>query len=947
VTRFNRLFRLHFFWRASRQAGLCWRKTVWFCLPLLLLTQPVLSQKLTGMTDPTVAQVQSQFLAPPDDSRIMMRWWWFGTAVTKPELAREIKAMKAAGIGGFEIQPVYPLVLDDAAKGIQNLPYLSTGFLDALHFAAGEGQAQGMRVDLTLTSGWPYGGTYLPVALAAGMLRVVRVPVSAADESIPVPAIGEGEKLLAAFQILGDGEDFQVSRPRLLPLDVKQGRLRLASAPRAHDTVLFFISSRTGQIVKRPAVGATGFVLDHYDRAAIEDHLHTVGNPLLHAFGNNPPYSVFSDSLEVYGSDWTPDFLQQFQQRRGYDLTPYLPALVGNMGTLTRAVRHDWGETLTELVEENYLTPIHQWAAQHGTLFRAQNYGTPPVVLSSNSLVDLPEGENYHWREFSETRWAASASHLYGRPVTSAEVWTWLHSPAFRGTPLDLKAEADLDFLNGINQLIGHGWPYSPPSAGNPGWSFYAAGAWNDHNPWWFVMPQVTRYLQRVSYVLRQGRPVNDVAILLPTDDAWANFTPGHDSVSEQMRKLLGPNLIPQILDAGFNFDYIDAAAIAKVGIPYRVLVLPGIERIPLSTYRAIQTYTQHGGTVIAMTGLPSTAPGWMNAKLQTAQIQQLSQQMFEAPNAPGHLIAYPSPLGPALTHALQPDVTITPQTHDIGFVHRNLANADIYFLVNTSNQSRSFHATFRVSAKTAQWWDPDSGAVTPAANSNSLNIALQPYQSRILVFPSSDSISAPKATHLQPLGQGMDISANWSVHFLKQDRTVEYAALHSWSEDPATRFYSGQVAYVKTFQLPKSLRAAGTVVHLDFGPGAVVSQQEHRGPGMRALLESPVREAAEVYVNGTLAGSVWHPPYEIDVTKFLQPGKNQLRIVVGNLAVNAMAGRSLPDYRLLDLRYGKRFDPQDVKSIQPQPSGILGPVQLRAYRTIIDPAYQLDKTGD
>ena len=100
---------------------------------------------------------------------------------------------------------------------------------------------------------------------------------------------------------------------------------------------------------------------------------------------------------------------------------------------------------------------------QHGTLFRSQSYGTPPVTLSSDALVDLPEGEGSQWRRFTATRWAASASHLYGRPVTSSETWTWLHSPVFRATPLDMKAEADLHFLQGVNQLIGHGFPYSPP----------------------------------------------------------------------------------------------------------------------------------------------------------------------------------------------------------------------------------------------------------------------------------------------------------------------------------------------------------------------------------------------------------------------------------------------------------------------------------------------------
>src|SRR5207244_1684929 len=190
----------------------------------------------------------------------------------------------------------------------------------------------------------------------------------------------------------------------------------------------------------------------------------------------------------------------------------------------------------TELANDYYMKPLHAWATQHHTLLRSQTYGFPPVSLSSNQYEDLPEGEGkatlLMWRQFSDTRWAASAGHLFGKPVISSETWTWLHSPAFRATPLDMKAEADLHFLQGINQLVGHGWPYSPDTAGEPGWRMYAAGAFNAHNPWWFAMPDLAGYLERVSFALRQGNPANDVALLLPNDDAWASFTVKSDPTS-------------------------------------------------------------------------------------------------------------------------------------------------------------------------------------------------------------------------------------------------------------------------------------------------------------------------------------------------------------------------------------------------------------------------------
>ena len=103
--------------------------------------------------------------------------------------------------------------------------------------------------------------------------------------------------------------------------------------------------------------------------------------------------------------------------------------------------------------------------AGRGVPFRIQSYGTPPATISSYRFADLFEGEGWGWREIPQTRWASSAAHLYGRTVVSAEAWTWVHSPSFRATPLDLKGEAHEHFLNGINQLIGHGWPYSPADA--------------------------------------------------------------------------------------------------------------------------------------------------------------------------------------------------------------------------------------------------------------------------------------------------------------------------------------------------------------------------------------------------------------------------------------------------------------------------------------------------
>jgi len=895
-----------------------------------------------------IAKLHSRFENPPDDSRIMMRWWWFGPAVTKHEITRELEEMKAAGIGGVEIANLYALALDDPSTGFLNTPFLSPEHLEALRFAAQEARRLGLRVDVTLGSGWPFGGPEIPVSEAAGKLRVEALTVSPGATEVQAPFVDAGERMLAAFLVPGAGLARDATEAEQIALP-KTDWFKIHASPDVR-TLICFLSSRSGMMVKRPSIGAAGFVLDHYDRAATEAHLHAVGDRLLSAFGDQPPYAVFSDSLEDYGSNWSPELLAEFQRRRGYDLRPHLMALMKDVGPETEAVRHDWGQTLTEMADDRFLAPMHAWAAEHHTLLRSQTYGFPPVTLSSNRLADLPEGEGKAtfemWREFSDTRWAASAGHLFHRPVISSETWTWLHSPAFRATPLDMKAEADLHFLQGINQLVGHGWPYSPPQAGEPGWRMYAAAALNAHNPWFPVMPDLTRYLQRVSFALRQGQPVNDVALLLPNDDVWASFSVGlqkrasptsaggfdesgsNVSIDESMDRFLGKQVIAQVLDAGFNPDFIDADAIDSVGIPYRVLILPGVDRLPVATYEKILDFARRGGIVIATRRLPATAPGLMHAEADSARLRELSQTLFHGGIATAHFVLDETALRDELASWAHPDLALSPRTPEIGFIHRKLAEGDLYFVANTSNLSRHVQARFRDAAGHAEVWDAFSGEVSGLPDSKDVEFDLAPYESQLIFF-SDEAMAAAPPVHPRERVVA-DLSRQWNVVFGETGISVAMDRLSSWSDALQTQFYSGLATYQKSFELPQGELEPSAKLFLDFGAGT--SEVLPSPPGehnMKAYLEAPVREAAQVFVNGKLAGVVWHPPYRVDVTQFVHPGANELRIIVGNTAINALAGEPQPDYRLLWDRYGKLFEPQDMQNLHPLPSGMLGPVKL------------------
>jgi hypothetical protein len=829
-----------------------------------------------------------------------------------------------------------------------NLHYLSPEFLAAVSSTARTAHELGLRMDMTMGSGWPYGGPHITPELAAEGLRCLRIPIKEGEQTVPGPQLQEGQQFLAAFVASGNGNHYDARSAHQITRQ-EDGSFQLPPSVAGPRVLLFFVAGLTGQQVKRPAVGAEGNVLDHYNRAAIEKHLEAVGAPLGEAGGGNIR-AMFCDSLEVYGADWTSDFLKEFERRRGYDLTPYLPALLVDSGPQTAALRHDWGQTLSELLNQNFLEPFQAWCHQHHVLCRVQAYGEPPAQLSSCRFVDLPEGEQGdeagHWNDFTASRWASSAGHLIGAPVISAEAWTWIHSLPFRATPLDFKATADEFFLEGINQLVGHGWPYSPPGVPEPSWHFYAAGALNPHNPWWFAMPDLALYLQRASFMLRQGRPANDLAVYLPTDDALARLVSGQVNLWEATWRTIGMNLVPTLLEAGYNLDFVDDEILARegriekgklaiAGQDFSIVVLPGVERIPPATLAKLGEFAQSGGTLIATRRLPSLAAGFPHQESESVEVARQVQELFKKPSAPGHFVPDENnSLEDELARLCLPDVTFSPRTRNIGFIHRHTDSAEIYFIANTSNQRLQATATFRVKSKNPQWWDLFTAEMTtaealPGSESGaSLKLDIEPYGSRLLVFGGREAPKAP-APVLARLPEPLDISRGWQVSFEGMGSQISMDMLRSWTELEGLQFFSGFATYQKKFVAPAGFLQEGVRAELNLGEGTPLPVQERAHP--QAWLDGPVREAAEVYVNGRRVGTIWHPPYELDVTPFLHAVENELRIVVGNTAVNEMAGSPLPNRAELTARYGERFQDQGNNLVKAIPSGLTGPIRLIA----------------
>jgi hypothetical protein len=755
--------------------GRRWRP---LALVLCLAAAGGLSRLLPGQP------LAASFAEPPFQAGMKTYWIWFGPAVTQRGVERDLRNLKSSHVSGTVLLPVYPLSDDNPARGIRNLPFLSGEYLKVLRYAARRLHELGMTFDVTIGTGWPYGGPWITPDLGARMLRVRE----AGEELKP------GDELVASF-----------------------GTRRIVSAP-------------TGMMVKRPSVGGEGLVLDHYNPRALSRHLEAAGEPLWSAVRGTGVRSFWCDSLEVFSANWTPGFLEQFQSLRGYDLKPHLEKLFGEPDEEARRLRRDFWMTLSQLAAENFLRPLQAWCHSKGLGLQAEAYGQPPVSLGAFRYVDYPVGEHYEWRMFNASRWASSGARLFGRNIVGAEAWTWVGIPnRFADTLEHLKLASDMHFVSGVNSLMAISYVNTPDSAGRPGWIPYWGPFLSHTQTWWRYFPLFSRYVQRVSFVLQQGRPVADVALYLPADDVAAD-TPASSPLNLYfgVRDRLHGSHVPEfglqnaiqadtpvissIIQAGYSFDGIDSATLPEARVEngrlrrgagdYSVVVLPNLKGMPLADIEKLAAFVRSGGFVLATRRLPTQSWGWTNRAAETRRFRQIVQEMFQPGYGKGRALLVPderTALVEALRSCLAPDLALDPPDPAVAFVHRSLPGEDFYFIANLGEKPRVLAPRFRVPGRAVELWDPMTGAIT-ALRAGSLT--LEPYQS-VIVRVSHAGTAAFKPA---PSWREQTAITGWTLAAAGAPQQ-KLERLSSWTELAAMK-YSGLLTRPSR-QLPEVARVA------------------------------------------------------------------------------------------------------------------------------------------
>lgn len=687
-----------------------------------------------------------------------------------------------------------------------------------------------------------------------------------------------------------------------------------------------------------------GYELDLYKASSADATFETVVKPMLAAAGSQAGAKFsgihldsYENGLHVHGQlpTWTDDFREQFRKRRGYEMLSYLPVLaqrIVDSREVSDRFLWDFRLTMSDLYTAFYAR-LRELAHQNKLKTNHENgYGSYPFPhidgLKAFSQADVPQGEFwtatpimsqfYHFCD--SVRTAASAAHIYGKPLVQSEAFsTWL--PPYECYPRVMKQYGDRAFSTGLQQCVIYcsmNQTSEIPGANLDGYEII-----DRHITWYKQGKAFFDYLARCQTVLQQGRFTADA--LYFNGEGTDKFAPA--------KEFLEPSL-----PLGYDFDALNADVLlnrlsAKPGrltlpdgMSYRLLVLPEEREMSLPVLLKIKELIEAGATVLG--NRPLRAAGLGSYPQSDSEVRTLGDAMWGPGEAEsgdrrlgqGRLVWGLKPAALLDEMNIPPDFEVRgdPRSQAFIFTHRRLEDADIYFIANPADVGTKAQCVFRVSGRQPEIWDPVTGQRWPATDFQQelgrtvVPMIFAPYQSFFVMFREPATEPKTKRPNFPVVRASAEIKGPWTVQFDPKwggPASVVFQTLEDWTKRPeeGIKYYSGTATYQKTFDLPPAFRRTKRIL-LDLGE---------------------MWDLAEVRLNGKDLGVLWTKPFRVDATEALQAGGNRLEIDVVNLWANRMIGDA-------GLPPAKRFTHGDAsrlikKDDHLMPSGLLGPVTLQA----------------
>lgn len=888
-------------------------------------------------------------------SKPWARWWWMGNAVDKKNLSNLIKEYHDAGLGGLEVAPIY------GAKGYEDrfIEFLSPEWLEMLHYTIGVADSLEMGIDLTQGTGWPFGGPMVSPEMAATRMLVQQHEWSKGNLDLPIQlqdmqAKRFASKLVHLMAYPENGEAIEIT-------DKVAADGSLNWEETGNWTLWAVFQAQTGQMVKRAAPGGQGFTLDHYAADAVESYL----THFEQAFGDQFPgiRAFYNDSFEVYGADFTPDFFNYFETKRGYDLKKYLPELFAQVSSESSVrLKSDYRETIHDMLLENFTRQWSEWAHNHGRKTKNQAHGSPGNLLDLYATVDIPEAETFGSsyfpipglrRDSADIRnvdpdpimlkFASSAAHLTGKKLVSTETFTWL-GEHFKSSFSQAKPELEQAFLAGINHMFYHGITYSPQDIEFPGWLFYASLNLTTHNSLWPHFRGFNDFIARSQAVLQTGNPSQELLMYWPIYDVWADpkglskMITVHN-IDEWLQPTPFYKESDRLMKMGYALDFISDAlldqlelvdnSILSAGNEAKAILIPSLEHMPLKTLQKLLNLAGEGATVIFQEA-PKQVPGFLDVEDQLLQLKETWNSLSFESSTDETKVANLGKGKVILAHRFEKGLEIAGIYREVladtglKFIRRVSDNVTYYYLVNHTADEIDQWIPLRHSGKSAILLDPQQGSIGKAeskAENGNWNVRVQiPAGESLIVQVLENSLGNQIPWPYRNLREDiLLLEGPWKLSFdvggpeIPADQTLEKVKPWTELEDAHTQSFAGLGTYEHFFTLKKNL---SHVYMLNVGA---------------------VHESAKVWVNGHDAGYAFGLPFRLNISKWLQSDENSIRIEVANLMANrirdmdqkGVAWRNYHEINFVNIDY----KPFDAAGWEIMPSGLTGPISIEIYR--------------
>jgi len=858
-------------------------------------------------------------------------------------------------------------------SGHKRLEYLSDEFMDALEHVCTEAERLGLKFSIDGGMGWPWGGTWIPPqhrtrSIAAtkkvldGPKRLtdddnVRVPPNSFVLAWKVDPDAARHVIVESFCDLTD-HVIEQALDRFLEWDVPDGKWLVG----------IFEIGFGGPLDK-----SFGWPPDPGSAEAITYHLDYLFGKLetrIGKFFGTTLLNVLTDSWE-YDIDpatryWTPQILQRFKPLAGYPLRPRLHALL-DYGPNPQQVLADLDGVERTLVRENYFARATRQLNARGLHHRAQvrGRGLPRDFFEVYAHVDIPEVEMETF--LPEAVWVA---RTLGKPIVTAEAFTFISGykdklqfeewkvqgsaltnpdEMWQTNPALLRSHSNAFFARGVNRLVMAAFNYTPSELPMPGWRDYAEVHLNHRIPWWPYMNSYCDWVRRMQWVLQAGGPVADVLVYPvqpnpPTRRGPYN-TAGQTQPVSAVNAVDAANGYTFVKLASGRFNSVHngnpqlekSSATATTRAPYDFSRLMLLDDVPtLAEVEHVAKFMEDGVQVLGCRRTPDQWTALSSQASESAkQRARLSRRLSEAQSHGQFIDVRSQPWRTTLDQYRS--VRWTPEDNKLSFQHRKIDDMEIYLLMNWDNDFAG-NVSFPHVDSVPEFWHADTGDIRPVGQYHVKNgrtyvpVSLAKLESLILTFSAgrerlhavdcqngrvaygSDgqlvaypdhhdschvtlSDGTSRDVHVD-VPSAVQLKGTWSlfadvVHGIGFQGTgrCELDHLVSWRVMSGLRNYAGVVTYRTELDVPLELLSNDLGLQLELGE---------------------VYELARVWVNGRQVGTTWTPPFQLEVTRYLREGTNQLRIDVPNILKN-------------------RLEQGDYT----RPSGLLGPVVLRPFARV------------